>query len=191
MNTQNTSSNRFKVFTEKIERRLVAKHMGLPSHSQTSHLRFHNHDYGRIRATLREVRQALEFEAEVLNRLANAKDLAAEYRRVSDEIYDDDSQPLQGLDLGVASAVLSLSAIGCVTFSSCNGGSFGDFHHEKYPLITFYAKPENAPLLIKAAKEAGVGIRHVEDYLMVWANDIRHMLRFGQAVLKSRKHSPS
>ncbi len=40
-------------------------------------------------------------------------------------------------------------------------------------------------LLIGAAEEAGTGLINGEDFLMVYANDIRNMLKFAKSVIGS------
>jgi hypothetical protein len=50
-------------------------------------------------------------------------------RNELEELGDEGDEGLFGLDLGVASSVVALSAARCIPFSSCNGGAFGD-HHE-------------------------------------------------------------
>ncbi len=92
--------------------------------------------------------------------------------------------PLWGLDLGVASAVLALSAAGCVPFTSCNGGAFGGGHHEKYPLVGFYLPSRLATLLPRIVAEAGVGLhQHGGGVFQVYANEIPAMMRFSESML--------
>src|SRR6266550_1200883 len=118
--------NTFKTFSKKIERSLDLNHMWIPDRSEASQFRLANHDYGRIRASWRVAKNALNIERAIINRLEMASDFENEYHTVSDELYDDEDVPLQCLDIGVASVVLSLSGLGCHTLSSCNGGCFGD-----------------------------------------------------------------
>jgi hypothetical protein len=177
----------FTIFNEETKRSLRRRGMGLPHHAAASNFRVDNHDFVRIRASWREAREALEFEHLLLKRLEKAQDLDAELNAISDENYEDHCPPLRGLDIGVAGVVLTLAALGCVTVTSCNGGCFGDGHHETYPLVVFYAKPENADMLLNAAEESGVGIGHREGGLMVWANNIWSMHNFAGAIMKVRQ----
>lgn len=55
---------------------------------------------------------------------------------------DGDGPEIEGLDLGVASAVVALSVIGCIPFNSCKGGAFGGDHDASAPVVGFYARPE-------------------------------------------------
>ena len=160
--------------------------MGLPSRSMGLMFRMDNHQYERIRATWREARKALKYEYRLLRRLEMTTDLEAELIAISDENYENDCPPLRGLDLGVAATVLTLSAMGGLTVTSCNGGCLGDHHHEKHPLVVFYAKPEDAATLLGAADESGVGITNEDGSLMVCANDIWRMHNFAKSILKRR-----
>ncbi len=54
-------------------------------------------------------------------------------------LYESD-EGLFGLDIGVASAVIALSAARCIPCSSCNGGAYGGSHQERHPVIAFYAE---------------------------------------------------
>jgi hypothetical protein len=134
----------FRVFDQVIERELDKSRMGLPCRSMASVFRLENHDYQRIRPSWREARRAVKYEYRFLRRLEQAPDLDAELIVISDENYENDDPPLQGLDPGVAGTVLALAAMGCFTITSCNGGCFGHPHHEDYPLVGFYAGPEDA-----------------------------------------------
>jgi hypothetical protein len=114
--------------------------MGLPGRSTRSYIRRDNQQYERIRATWREARKALKYEYRFMRRLQMATDLKSEFSAIEEERYEDDCPPLQYLDPGVAATVLTLSAMGCFTVTSCNGGCFGHQHHEEHPLV--YLDPE-------------------------------------------------
>src|SRR5262245_7331020 len=53
-----------------------------------------------------------------------------------------------GLDLGVASSVVALSAAGCVPFTSCNASTFEPGHSAPFPIVRFYARPAMADILV-------------------------------------------
>ena len=80
-------------------------------------------------------------------------------------MYDDGEEGLFGLDLGVASCVIALWAAGRIPFSSCNGGAFGDMHHERNPLVAFFAMRAWLPVLMTMAEEANVGLINSGDGL--------------------------
>ena len=105
-----------------------------------------------------------------------------------EEEYDESGSDLFGLDIGVASTVVALSAARCVPFSSCNAGAFGDGHHEIYPVVAFYAKPETANLLLAIATEVDIGIETASyGYLVVFSDDIRKFPIFAEATIRRRK----
>jgi hypothetical protein len=65
------------------------------------------------------------------------------YEIITEELYENESW-LFGLDIGVASTVIALSAARCVPFSSCNGGAYGGSHHEFHLVVAFYARPNTS-----------------------------------------------
>jgi hypothetical protein len=123
-------------------------------------------------------------ERELIARIEKAEDHEAERERIDDELYEADGDHLFGLDLGVASTVLCLSAARCVPFTSCNAGAFGGHHHERYPLVAFFARPETADLIVAAGSDAEIGLENGETGCVIaFANDIRDMRRFAEALL--------
>jgi hypothetical protein len=84
-----------------------------------------------------------------MQRINDSEDAVATMDEIADEFYEDPGLDPYGLDVGVASTVVALSPLGCVPLSSCNGGCYGDFHHESHPLIVFCAKPMYGPTLSK------------------------------------------
>ncbi len=113
-------------------------------------------------------------EGRLLDRVRRAPDAPREVVAICGEIeaglQRDLDDPLWGLDLGVASATLALSAAGCVTFSSCNGGVFREARHpEGYPLIAFFMRPRIAAEIEVTAADAGVGVdTHPDGSLQVY-----------------------
>jgi hypothetical protein len=122
-------------------------------------------------------------EGELIERLERAEDPAAEYDKINDEAGEDGSD-LLGLDIGVAAVVASLSAVGCVPFTSCNGGAYGHHHHEAYPLVAFFAKPWMADLLLGAAADSGIGLANQTGGCVVaYADDIRRLRAFAEIMI--------
>jgi hypothetical protein len=76
--------------------------------------------------------------------------------------------------------------MGCLTVASCNGGFLGDHHHERHPLVVFYARAKDGPGLIKLAKIAQVGISDESGPLMVWANSIWNMYGFAKEIFDNK-----
>jgi hypothetical protein len=148
-----------------------------------------NRDYRDLRgASWDDATRVFALEESLLERLASADDLAATLDIISDELYED-PEGLWGLDIGVASTVIALSAARCIPCASCNGGCFGDGHHEGHPLVLFYAMPAWMPYLLEAAEEAKVGLIN-EDYgsILVYADDISRMILFASALITHRQN---
>lgn len=129
-------------------------------------------------------------EADLIARLEGLEDDDARCELIEAwESYDDpdvDVFALMGLDIGVASVVLALSASGCAPCTSCNGGAFGDSHHESHPLVVFFSRQPLAPLLLECAEEAGVGLVRQAGGLMVYSQTIGAMQAFGVALHRRR-----
>lgn len=65
---------------------------------------------------------------------------------------------VDGLELGVASAVVALSTIGCIPYTSCNGGVFDGEHVEELLIVGFYLRPAQVQAVKEAGRDAGVGL---------------------------------
>ena len=114
------------------------------------------------------------------------EDELAEIEREAEEA--DEPYPLMGLDVGVASTVVALSAARCTPVSSCNGGVFGRRHHESHPLVLFCARPAHVPLLLAAAVKADVGLVNADSgYLLVYSGDISKMTAFADELSSARQ----
>ena len=134
-----------------------------------------NHDYQQMwEVTIDDAIETITREAALLRRIeAIPKDRQTEsLEEIEDELRDD-CDPLIGLDLGVAGLVEALTAIGCVTISSCNGGIMGDNHAASFPWIIFHAPEGLADLLLHAAEEADTGlINNYSGMLEVYSDNI-------------------
>jgi hypothetical protein len=134
-----------------------------------------------------EARRVLAEEANVITGIEKAENAENEYSLIEEESYESEVD-LYGLDIGVASTVVALSAARCVPFSSCNAGAFGGTHHENHPVIAFYAKPKTADLLLVIATEVNVGIENgAYGCVVVFSNDIRKFPRFADAMIRRRR----
>jgi hypothetical protein len=129
-----------------------------------------------------EAKRVLALEGDLIARMESAEEPAEEWATIEDELSETD-QDLYGLDLGIASAVISLSAAKCVPFSSCNAGAFGEPHQEKYPLVAFYARAQAVDLLTVSAEEAGIGLEGNE-YLVAYADDVRRIREFARSLIR-------
>lgn len=133
-----------------------------------------------------DARRALAEEGQLIARIENAEDPKEEYS-IIEEDYDESGVALYGLDMGVASTVIALSAARCVSFSSCNAGALGGNHHEVYPVVAFYARPEAANLLLEIAAEVDVGIENGEyGCLVMFSDDIRKFPKCADAMIHRR-----
>lgn len=125
-------------------------------------------------------------EGELIARIEISKDSEAECEAVEEEFADGDAG-LFGLDLGVASTVACLSAARCVPFSSCNAGAFGGRHHESYPVVAFFARPQMLGLLLASAVETEIGFENKDDGCVVaYADDVRKLRRFAESLINKR-----
>lgn len=133
-----------------------------------------------------EVAETLQEEVGMLTRLIDACDMLDEYEIIEEERYEDDGA-MMGLDIGVAAATAALSAAGCTPFASCNGGAFGDSHHEAYPLVAFCARREHVPLLLQVAEEVNAGLERTgPGDLVLYARDVRDMMSFAKTMFARR-----
>ena len=66
--------------------------------------------------------------------------------------------PVQSLEPGVASLVAALACLGCLPFTSCNGGVFGGSHSFAVPHVCFFAQGEHLDALEPLAERAGVSL---------------------------------
>jgi len=146
-----------------------------------------NREYENLRGecSWRRAERALEYEvAAVEGHAANAEVL----EECPDEDYDEYFDYLLGLDLGIASCVIALNAAGCITHSSCNGGVFGNHHHEEYPLVALFAKRLIVPVLLACAEASGAGLENEGGGgVQVYADDVRKMTGFAGELLNRRK----
>lgn len=152
-----------------------------------------NRHYSDMRGTgWRSVAAVLQEEAKYLARLRRAQDITCEVHEVLNELEqrneDEGGHPLWGLDIGVAGATLALAASGCITFTSCNGGAFGDGRHlEGYPLVGFFMRPRLVGLISEAADTSGTGLlMHGDGSLQVYAGDAWRLHVFAQTLFKHR-----
>jgi hypothetical protein len=137
-----------------------------------------------------EVAAALEVEHRIIARLQAAEDLEAEAANVEDDRIEsfEPVDSLWGLDVGVASATIALSALGGVPVGSCNAGGFGGLHQAAFPYVTFFVGHALPETLIAIARAANVGLRNAEGGLaqIFGAGDL-DLLRFAETALKLRE----
>lgn len=130
-----------------------------------------------------DVRDALKVEAAVVDQIAAAVPVSAEAEAAFEAQRDLDSEgaeALWGLDVGVASAVIALSALGAVPFISCNAGSFGGVHAASRPYVAFYIAKASADLLVALAESAGVGLEVQDGVLCLYGRTILDLMQFAR-----------
>lgn len=114
-----------------------------------------NRDYQDLRGmALEDLRQVVDQESDEIKRV-----LAGEVGCDGCHEGCEECQPeIQGLELGVVSAVVALSAIGCIPYTSCNGGAFGGEHAADLLIVGFYLRPPLIQAVREAGRVAGVGL---------------------------------
>jgi hypothetical protein len=136
-----------------------------------------------------DVEATIQYECSLLERHATVESRfdPCDTQEQDDEGEIEMVEYLQGLDAGVASCVLALSAARCLPFSSCNGGVLGDFHQEQYPLVAFFARRLSVPILRDCAETSGAGLEnHDGGALLVYADDLNKMVRFAKEIHRRR-----
>jgi hypothetical protein len=130
-----------------------------------------------------EAKRVFDLEGRVIARIEGAEDTDEVYETIDEELYESDEN-LLGLDMGVASSVASLSAARCIPFTSCNAGAFGGHHHEAYPLIAFFARPQVIDLLLPIAIDAKVGlVNEPGGGLVAYSDDIIKFRNFAAELI--------
>jgi hypothetical protein len=111
-----------------------------------------------------QVETALWQESELFDRLAAAADLDEEAAMIEEEreAADFPEEDLWGLDIGIISATLALSALGATPVSSCNAGGFGGHHVAAFPHVAFFLPRSAAAEVLAIAEEADVGLDVVQ-----------------------------
>lgn len=129
-----------------------------------------------------DVRAALKVEASIVEQLGCAEDAAAAEAAFEQERNLDGEGPagLWGLDVGVASAVIALSALGATPFISCNAGSFGGAHPASQPYVAFYLADASPHLLLDLGARAGVGLDAEDGVLRLYARSVLDLLQFAR-----------
>ena len=132
-----------------------------------------------------DAKRVCDLEQELITRVESAVvDADLPLEALEEEVAESERY-LHGLDLGVASTVVALSAAKCIPFSSCNAGVFGGQHQEKYPLIAFYARAQMVDLLLTSAEESEIGLRG-DEYVIAYSDDIRKFGRFFRSLVSRR-----
>lgn len=129
-----------------------------------------------------DLRAALTVEVSIVERFGRAEDAAAAEAAFEEErnLEGEGPEALWGLDVGVASAVIALSALGAMPFISCNAGSFGGAHPASQPYVAFYLADASPRLLLELATGAGVGLDAENGVLRLYARTVLDLLLFAR-----------
>jgi hypothetical protein len=134
-----------------------------------------------------DVARTLEVERRLVVQLQGAADLEAEAAKINDERLDcfEPSDGLWGLDIGVASATIALSALGAIPVGSCNAGGFGGHHQGAYPYVSFFLGGAPPEFVVSISRAASVGLRSDADGLaQIFGTGDLDLLRFAETALK-------
>lgn len=137
-----------------------------------------------------QVGQAIELEIKLIDRLRSADDIEVEAEILAEEISAEitEGADLWGLEIGVASAVLALSALGCIPVVSCSAGAFGGRHPSAFPYVAFFAKGKLVAALIALARASNVGLDSIEEgMLRLFSDRDIGLLDFAKAAFESSK----
>lgn len=135
-----------------------------------------------------DVARFLSLEDRLVARISQAVDPAAEEALVQAELDGladlDDQTPLLGLDIGVASAVLALSAHGAIPVASCNGGAFGARHAGCNPYVATFIRPRRFLLVQDWAATANLVVTVNDDGVaLLHARRIEDLMTFARLAL--------
>jgi hypothetical protein len=137
-------------------------------------------------ATWDEVAGILTREAALFERFDAATDLDKEAELFEEERLEEvfPEADLCGLDVGVAGAVMALSAMGAIPVGSCNAGGFGGHHAASFPYVAFFLARDLADEVLATAVEADVGLDIVGGGIARLFGRTDHDLhRYGQTAL--------
>lgn len=134
-------------------------------------------------------RATFDLETVYLDRLQRADSLEAAAEAIDEERLEafDEAADLWDLDIGVASAVVVLSALGAVPAASCNAGGFGGVHPAAHPYVAFYADAAVFRRVAALAVAAGVGLTVGEDGVArLYADRDLGLRRFAKLALEKQ-----
>ncbi|MCE6999971.1 hypothetical protein LZG04_34920 [Saccharothrix sp. S26] len=126
-------------------------------------------------------------EAGSLNDVRDRFDSRPEWPRLQ-ELVDDESSPLEGLDLGVSGLVHALVAAGLITAASCRGHHLRDAW-SPYPVVYFATNRSRAEVLQPLVVEAGCGFDVDEsrrELILVYSSSVENFVRLAHLILAGR-----
>ena len=148
-----------------------------------------NHEYVDLRGFDPIVlKDALDFESQAFSRL-EATNFSDDSIGTIDEEWLE-AYIVPAVDFGIGSAVIALSALGCIPISSCRGASLGDGHRHPAPCVSFYPATASVGLIIDTARASGISIENNSDMLEIYSADLRKMHLFARNVLSHLETQP-
>ncbi|MGA0534290.1 MULTISPECIES: hypothetical protein [Hansschlegelia] len=132
----------------------------------------------------------LKIERAIVERFMAADDINAAAEAFDDERLEADSpeDELFGLDVGVASAVVAVSALGGIPVASCNAGGFGGLHQAQQPYVAAFLPVDHGPKFERLAVAAAVGVVVGDDGLVrVYGRSDLDLMRFAELALAAMK----
>lgn len=161
-----------------------------PSEAMTAGFLDENWEYepGLLAATWDDARRALEVELERVGLADAGSSSPGEFEDLVDgDLEDWELDAIWGLDVGVAAAVLSIIASGCVTTTSCRGhvGRFTSGHD--IARVRFMADVPRAALIRDAAVAARCGFGIEPPIVEVFAPSVTEMLEFAKRMIDSER----
>lgn len=136
-------------------------------------------------ATWDEARACISWERALLARL-DIRSRETEEALLDELDEEAFQQPCAGLDLGVGSVVVALSAAGCAPLTSCSG-HFGEGTWSQCPLVKVASDEARARILLGIAKLTNCGIANSDEgsgALELWARSIDETVAFADELCR-------
>lgn len=148
-----------------------------------------NRDYYPIgRMGWKEVQETINDEVAILQLILGSEDPEAEHENWEESTYEEPDGGLLGLDLGTNSLSAALSASGCVTFYSCNGGIFGGHHNDSHPVIAFYCPRDIFPVILESSVFANTGLYHGHSGgIAVYSRRVTSFVKMAKSLYRARR----
>jgi hypothetical protein len=99
---------------------------------------------------------------------------------------DDETAPLDGLEIGVAGLAYALGSVGCLTAASCRS-HISDRSWSDSPVVFFAAPAWRLELLGELIADAGCGLGGDRGMLAIYAPSIIQMHALGERIIAERE----
>lgn len=186
-----------RTYQVEVVRRFPADELAMPSRAEVERgeedgLAGNQHYQDLRGSSWEEAVRVLAREAALIDRFDAAIDLDEEAEIFEEERLEEvfPEADLCGLDVGVAGAAITLSAMGAIPVSSCNAGGFGGHHTAAFPYVAFFLTHELADEVLATAAAADVGLDIVDGGIArLFGRTDRDLHRFGQIALVRHRAS--